>query len=333
MAAFKGLVLREADGKVSHAVETISEADLPPGEVTVAVEYSTLNYKDGMILNGIGRLVRKYPHVPGIDFAGSVEQSSSPQYNAGDKVVLTGWRVGEVTWGGYGQKARVKAGQLVPLPPGLTTKQAMAIGTAGFTAMLAVMALEQHDLKPNGGQVLVTGAAGGVGSVSVALLANLGYQVTASTGRTDTHDYLKSLGAAAFIDRAELAKAPARPLDSERWAGAIDSVGGTTLASLITQLAYRASVASCGLAGGSDLALTVLPFLLRGANLLGIDSVMCPFDRRRDAWDRLSRDLPKGKLEAITQTIPLESVGDWAGRILKGGVRGRLVVAVTPNKS
>ncbi len=328
MGEFKGLVLREADGKVTYTVETIGDADLPPGEVTVAVDYSTLNYKDGMILNGIGRLVRKYPHVPGIDFAGTVEHSQSPDYKVGDQVILTGWRVGEVTWGGYAQKARVKANQLVHLPDGFSTKQAMAIGTAGFTAMLAVMALEDHGLKP-GAEVLVTGAAGGVGSVSVALLARLGYRVTASTGRPETHDYLKSLGAAAFIDRAELAKAPTRPLDSEKWTGAIDSVGGTTLATLMTQLAYRGSVASCGLAGGSDLSLTVVPFLLRGVNLLGIDSVMCPIDRRRAAWQRLAHDLPKDKLDAITQTIPLESAGEWAGRILKGGVRGRLVIAMT----
>jgi acrylyl-CoA reductase (NADPH) len=330
MSEFKGLVLREADGKVTHAVETIADADLPQGEVTVAVDYSTLNYKDGMIVNGIGRLVRKYPHVPGIDFAGTVEQSSSPDYKAGDKVVLTGWRVGEVSWGGYAQKARVKASQLVPLPPGLSTKQAMAIGTAGFTAMLAVMALEDHGVKPGVGDVLVTGAAGGVGSVSVAILAKLGFKVTASTGRPETHDYLKGLGASAFVDRAELAKVPARPLDSEKWAGAIDSVGGTTLATLITQLAYRASVASCGLAGGTDLALTVVPFLLRGVNLLGIDSVMCPVDRRRAAWQRLARDLPKDKLDAMIETVTLDSVGDWAGRILTGGIRGRVVVAVGP---
>ena len=332
MTEFKGLVLREADGKITSAIENISDADLPPGEVMVAVDYSTLNYKDGMIVNGIGRLVRKYPHVPGIDFAGTVEHSTSPDYKPGDKVVLTGWRVGEVQWGGYAQKARVKASQLVHLPSGLSTKQAMAIGTAGFTAMLAVMALEDHGLKPGAGDVLVTGAAGGVGSVSVALLAKLGHKVTASTGRPETHDYLKSLGAGAFIDRAELAKAPTRPLDSERWAGAIDSVGGTTLGTVITQLAYRASVASCGLAGGSDLALTVVPFLLRGVNLLGIDSVMCPIDRRLAAWQRLARDLPKDKLDAITETIPLELVGDRAGRILKGGVRGRLVIAMPPDR-
>jgi acrylyl-CoA reductase (NADPH) len=329
MSAFQGLVLRESEGTVSAAIETIDEADLPPGEVTVAVEYSDLNYKDGMILNGIGRLVRKYPHVPGIDFAGTVEHSSSPEYKPGDRVILTGWRVGEMAWGGYAQKARVKASQLVHLPAALSTKQAMAIGTAGFTAMLAVMALEDHGLKPGAGEVLVTGAAGGVGSVSVALLAKLGHKVTASTGRPETHDYLKGLGAAAFIDRADLAKAPARPLDSEKWVGAIDSVGGTTLATLITQLAYRASVASCGLAGGSDLAMTVVPFLLRGVNLLGIDSVMCPIERRRAAWDRLARDLPHDKLDSITETIPLAELQAAARRILKGGVRGRLVVELT----
>ncbi|HEY5209340.1 MAG TPA: MDR family oxidoreductase [Stellaceae bacterium] len=329
MSNFTGLMLREAGGKVTAAIETIAEADLPPGEVTVAVEYSTLNYKDGMILNGIGRLVRKYPHVPGIDFAGTVAQSTAPEYQPGDKVILTGWRVGEVAWGGYAQKARVKASQLVPLPAGLTTKHAMAIGTAGLTAMLAVMALEEHGLKPGAGEVLVTGAAGGVGSVATALLANLGHRVTASTGRPETHDYLRGLGAAVFIDRAELAKAPARPLDGEKWAGAIDSVGGTTLASLITQLAYRGSVAACGLAGGSDLPLTVLPFLLRGVNLLGIDSVMCPADRRRAAWLRLARDLPLDRLDAITETIPLDAVAARAGDILKGGVRGRLVIEIS----
>jgi acrylyl-CoA reductase (NADPH) len=328
MSDFKGLVLRETDGMVTAAIETIKDTDLPPGEVTVAVDYSTLNYKDGMILNGIGRLVRKYPHVPGIDFAGTVEQSAAPDYQPGDHVLLTGWRVGEVSWGGYAEKARVKANQLVPLPEGLTTKQAMAIGTAGFTAMLAVMALEDHGLKPGEGDVLVTGAAGGVGSVAVAILAKLGYRVTASTGRPQTHDYLSGLGASAFIDRAELAKAPARPLDNERWAGAIDSVGGTTLASILTQLKYRASVASCGLAGGSDLGTTVLPFLLRGINLLGIDSVMCPPDRRRAAWHRLARDLPLDRLEAMIETISLAEAAEWGGRILQGGVRGRVVVAI-----
>jgi len=326
MSKFNGLMLREADGKVSARIETIADEALPPGDVTVAVEYSTLNYKDGMILNGLARLVRKYPHVPGIDFAGTVERSDSPNYKPGDKVVLTGWRVGETSWGGYAQKARVKASQLVPLPPGLTTKHAMAIGTAGFTAMLCVLALEEHGLKHGEGEVLVTGAAGGVGSVATAILAHLGSRVTASTGRPETHEYLRNLGASAFIDRAELAKPPTRPLDTERWTCAIDAVGGTTLASVLTQLKYRASVAACGLTGGSDLATTVIPFLLRGVNLLGIDSVMCPVERRLEAWRRLARDLPENRLDSLSQTIPLEAAPAFAHRILKGEIRGRVVI-------
>jgi acrylyl-CoA reductase (NADPH) len=326
MAQVKALVLREAQGKVSAAIERIEESALPAGEVTVAVEYSTLNYKDGLILNGLGRLVRSYPHVPGIDFAGTVERSDASGYKPGDKVVLTGWRVGEVQWGGYAEKARVKAAQLVRLPDGLTTKRAMAIGTAGFTAMLAVIALEQHGLSPEKGEVLVTGAAGGVGSVAVAVLAKLGYRVIASTGRPEQHGFLSGLGAAGFIDRAELAKPPARPLDSERWAGAIDAVGSTTLASLLTQLKYGASVAACGLAGGNDLPASVIPFLLRGVNLLGIDSVMCPFERRQAAWARLARDLPMAKLDALTETVPLEALPELGQKILKGAVRGRIVV-------
>ncbi len=271
MASFKALLLEETDGKATARIASLDEAALPPGEVTVDVAYSTLNYKDGMILEGIGRLVRSYPHVPGVDFAGTVARSDSPDFKPGDPVLLTGWRVGESQWGGYAAKARVKASYLVKLPAGLSLKRAMALGTAGFTAMLAVMALERHGLKPGDGEVLVTGAAGGVGSVAIALLASLGHAVTASTGRVSTHDYLRSLGASAIIDRAELAKAPARPLDKERWAGAIDAVGGTTLATILTQLRYRGSVAACGLAGGSELPATVIPFLLRGVNLLGIE--------------------------------------------------------------
>ena len=325
---FTALLLEENAGTVSARVASLPESDLPPGDVTVAVEYSTLNYKDGMILQGIGKLVRKYPHVPGVDFAGRVESSTSPEWQAGDKVVLTGWRVGENSWGGYAQKARVKASQLVRLPDGLTTKRAMAIGTAGFTAMLAVMALEDNGLKPGAGEVLVTGAAGGLGSVAVAILAKLGYHVAASTGRPETHDYLKSLGARVLIDRAELAKPPARPLDSERWAGCIDSVGSTTLATALTQLKYRAAAASCGLAGGSDLPATVLPFLLRGVRLIGIDSVMCPLPQRQAAWARLARDLPFDKLDAMTETARLADLPRLAPTILKGGIRGRLVVDV-----
>ncbi len=328
MSDFRALLLEESGGKVAARIANLPESDLPPGEVTVAVEYSTLNYKDGMILEGVGRLVRKYPHVPGVDFAGSVESSTSPEWKPGDKVVLTGWRVGEMQWGGYAQKARVKASQLIRLPPAISTKRAMAIGTAGFTSMMAVMALEAHGLKPGMGEVLVTGAAGGVGSVAVAILAKLGYQVAASTGRPETHDYLKSLGASSFIDRAELAKLPARPLDSERWAGAIDSVGSTTLATVLTQMKYRGSVAACGLASGSDLPSSVIPFLLRGVKLLGIDSVLCPQDERKAIWARLARDLPLDKLHAITQTIKLEDLQGWGAKILKGGVRGRVVVEI-----
>ncbi len=326
MGEIKALVLREAEGKVQPRIERIDERALPPGEVTVAVEYSTLNYKDGLILNGLGRLVRSYPHIPGIDFAGTVEQSASPDYKPGDKVVLTGWRVGELTWGGYAEKARVKAAHLVALPAGLTTRRAMAIGTAGFTAMLAVIALEQHGLAPEKGEVLVTGAAGGVGGVAVSVLAKLGYRVIASTGRPEQHDFLRGLGAAGFIDRAELAKPPSRPLDAERWAGAVDAVGSTTLASLLTQLKYGGSAAACGLAGGNDLPASVIPFLLRGVNLLGIDSVMCPIERRREAWSRLARDLPPEKLDALTETVPLEALPGLGQKILKGGVRGRIVV-------
>jgi acrylyl-CoA reductase (NADPH) len=326
MAEFRALVLHETGGKVEPSIERVAEDRLPPGEVTVAVEHSTLNYKDGLILNGLGRLVRQYPHVPGIDFAGTVERSDTPAWQPGDKVILTGWRVGEVQWGGYAEKARVKAEHLVRLPDGMTTAQAMAIGTAGFTAMLAVMALERHGLEPGQGEVLVTGAAGGVGSIAVALLANLGHRVAASTGRIDTHEYLRRLGAATIVDRASLAQPPAKPLDVERWAGAIDAVGSTTLATVLTQLKYRASVAACGLAGGNDLPTTVIPFLLRGVNLLGIDSVMCPVPERQEAWRRLVRDLPMGKLGETVEHARLEDVPALGKKILKGGIRGRVVV-------
>ncbi|MBV8653957.1 MAG: oxidoreductase [Alphaproteobacteria bacterium] len=328
MSDFAALVLHEVNGKVEPRLERVEEAALPAGDVTVKVEYSTLNYKDGMVLKGLGRLVRKYPHVGGVDFAGTVERSDSPDFKPGDPVLLTGWRVGEVQWGGYGQKARVKASMLVKRPDGLSAKRAMAIGTAGFTSMLCVMALEQQGVKPESGDVLVTGAAGGVGSVAIAILAKLGYRVTASTGRSATHDYLRGLGAATFIDRAELAKKPEKPLDSERWAGAIDAVGSTTLATILTQLKYRGAVAACGLAGGNDLPATVIPFLLRGVKLIGIDSVMCPQAERQEAWQRLVRDLPMEKLDAMIETVPLAALPDLAGRILKGETRGRVVVDV-----
>jgi len=293
--------------------------------VTVEVAYSTLNYKDGMILNGLGRLVRIYPHVPGIDFAGTVAESSSPEYRKGDRVILTGWGVGESRWGGYAQKARIDAKHLVKCPAELSLRQAMAIGTAGFTAMLAATALEDRGLTPQAGEVLVTGASGGVGSVAVALLAARGYAVTASTGRAANHSYLRELGARTIIDRAEIAS-PKRLLDTERWAGAVDAVGGATLAAVLTQLNYRASVAACGLAGGNELATTVIPFLLRGVNLLGIDSVRCPLAPRQTAWRRLARELPLAKLDAMTETIKLAALPALAGDILKGEVRGRVVV-------
>jgi len=326
--SFRALVLHEEGGKLVPRIETLDEERLPAGEVTVAVEYSTLNYKDAMILQGIGRLVRNYPHVPGIDFAGTVERSDSPEFNPGDPVVLTGWRVGEVQWGGYAERARVKAAYLVRRPQGLDARRAMAIGTAGFTAMLAVLALERHGLEPGMGDVLVTGAAGGVGSVAVSLLSRLGHRVVASTGRPEQLGYLQGLGAAELIDRATLAQKPTRPLDSERWAGAVDPVGGTTLATVLTQLKHRASVAACGLAGGSDLPATVIPFLLRGINLLGIDSVMCPYAERLEAWARLARDLPLDRLDRMTETVPLSALPELAPKILEGAVRGRVVVDV-----
>ena len=326
--SFRALVLHEEGGKLVPRIETLDEERLPAGEVTVAVEYSTLNYKDAMILQGIGRLVRNYPHVPGIDFAGTVERSDSPEFNPGDPVVLTGWRVGEVQWGGYAERARVKAAYLVRRPQGLDARRAMAIGTAGFTAMLAVLALERHGLEPGMGDVLVTGAAGGVGSVAVSLLSRLGHRVVASTGRPEQRGYLQGLGAAELIDRATLAQKPTRPLDSERWAGAVDPVGGTTLATVLTQLKHRASVAACGLAGGSDLPATVIPFLLRGINLLGIDSVMCPYAERLEAWARLARDLPLDRLDRMTETVPLSALPELAPKILGGAVRGRVVVDV-----
>jgi acrylyl-CoA reductase (NADPH) len=329
MATFRALMLHEEGGKIVPQIEPVDEERLPPGEVTVAVECSTLNYKDGMILQGIGRLVRNYPHVPGVDFAGTVERSDAPEFKPGDPVILTGWRVGETQWGGYAQKARVPASYLVRRPEGISARQAMAIGTAGFTAMLAVIALERRGLKPDAGDVLVTGAAGGVGSVGMALLSRLGHRVVASTGRPEQRDYLIELGAADLVDRATLAAKPSRPLDAERWAGAIDAVGGTTLATILTQLKYRASVAACGLAGGSDLPATVIPFLLRGVNLLGIDSVMCPRGERIEAWQRLVRDLPLDRLDRMTETVPLSALPGLAPKILAGATRGRIVVDVT----
>ena len=326
---FRALVLDEADDGVAAAIRELGDDDLPDGEVTVAVRYSDLNYKDGMILKGIGRLVRNYPHVPGIDLAGTVTASSAPGIEIGDEVLVTGYRLGEVHWGGYAERARVRGDWVVKIPRGLDAYRAMALGTAGFTSMIAVMALEDAGLAPGAGEVLVTGANGGVGSVAVILLAALGHEVVASTGRMETADDLKALGAATVIDRAELAAEPQRPLASERWAGAIDAVGGTTLASILTGLKYGGSVASCGLAGGNALNTTVIPFLLRGVKLLGIDSVMYPRDRREEAWRRLADELPMDRIDAVSQTVTLDGLPDLAGRILKGQTRGRVVVDVT----
>ena len=327
---FKALIVDKAeDGTVSQAIEEIGEDRLPAeGDVTIAVEYSTLNYKDGLCLTGAGGLVRTYPHVPGIDFAGTVETSKDGRYKPGDKVVLTGWRVGEAWWGGYAQKARVKADWLVPLPEGMSTKQAMAVGTAGFTAMLAVMALEDHSLSPDKGEVLVTGAAGGVGSIATAILAKLGYQVAAATGRPETADYLTGLGASRIVPREELNETTKRPLEPETWAGCIDAVGGAMLARLLGQMKYGCSVAAVGLAGGAQLPATVIPFLLRGVNLLGIDSVMRPYDDRLRAWGRIAADLPMNKLEAAIQPATLGDLPKLGGAILKGQVKGRVVVDV-----
>ena len=326
---FRGLVLDEAEGGVAASVRELEEADLPDGEVTVAVKYSDLNYKDGMILKGIGRLVRSYPHVPGIDLAGTVTASNAPGIAVGDEVLVTGYRMGEIRWGGYAERACVPADWVVKIPDGLDARRAMALGTAGFTAMIAVMALEQAGLVPGAGEVLVTGANGGVGSVAVIVLAALGHEVVASTGRMETADDLKALGAASVVDRAELAAEPERPLASERWAGAVDAVGGTTLASILTGLKHSAAVAACGLAGGSALNTTVIPFLLRGVRLLGIDSVMYPHGPRQEAWRRLAAELPMDRIDAVSETVGLDALPGLADRILKGQTRGRVVVDVT----
>ena len=326
----KALIVRkEGDEKPVAGVEDISEDMLPEAEVTVAVEYSTVNYKDGLCIGPGGGLVRKYPHIPGIDFAGTVESSSDARYAPGDKVVLTGWRVGEAHWGGYAEKARVRADWLVPLPEGLTTRAAMAVGTAGFTAMLAVMALEDHGLTPGHGEVLVTGAAGGVGSVATAILAAKGYDVAGVTGRPEQADYLKSLGASRIVAREELNETTKRPLEAETWAGCVDAVGGAMLARVLGQMKYGGSVAAVGLAGGADLPATVIPFLLRGVNLLGIDSVMQPYDARVRAWEQIAATLPMDKLEAMVTPATLADLPGLGRDILKGQVKGRVVVDVT----
>lgn len=324
---FKAILISKTDSAQTAQVTDLDEGRLPEGDVTVRVEYSTLNYKDALAITGKGPVVRKFPMVPGIDLAGAVEASGDPEWKAGAKVVLNGWGVGEAHWGGLAERARVKGAWLVPLPAALATRQAMAIGTAGYTAMLSVLALERHGVKPGDGEVLVTGAGGGVGGVAIALLAKLGYRVVASTGRAAEADYLRSLGAAEVVDRAQLSS-PGKPLGKERWAAAIDSVGSHTLANVCATTRYRGAVAACGLAQGMDFPGTVAPFILRGVTLYGIDSVMAPRPLRLEAWSRLARDLDPAKLEAITREIPLAGAIPAAAELLAGKVRGRLVVNV-----
>jgi acrylyl-CoA reductase (NADPH) len=327
VATFKAIRIDKADKGTTAALTQFDEAELMDGDVTVRVEWSTLNYKDGLALTGKAPVVRRFPMIAGIDFAGTVEASSHPQWKAGDKVVCTGWGMGETHLGAYAEKARVKGDWLVALPQGLSTRDAMAIGTAGFTAMLSVLALEKHGLSPKSGPVVVTGAAGGVGSVATAVLSKLGYHVIASTGRAAEADYLKEIGAAEVIDRNELS-APAKPLAKERWAGGVDSVGSTTLANLLSMTKYGGAIAACGLAAGMDLPSSVAPFILRGVCLLGIDSVMCPIEPRKAAWQRLASDLDRTKLSEITQEIALDEVPEWGAKILAGQVRGRIVVKI-----
>ncbi|MBY0299468.1 MAG: oxidoreductase [Methylobacterium sp.] len=328
MATFKAVVIEKAESGQRAALTTFDEADLMEGDVTVRVTHSTLNYKDGLALTGQAPVVRRFPMIPGIDFAGVVEQSSHPDWKPGDAVVLNGWGTGETHLGAYAEKARVKGDWLVPLPASLTPQQAMAIGTAGYTAMLSVLALERHGLSPASGPAVVTGAAGGVGSVAIALLAKAGWHVVASTGRAAEADYLHGLGAAEIIGREELAK-PAKPLAKERWAAGIDAVGATTLANVLSMTRYGGAVAACGLAGGMDLPTSVAPFILRGIALYGIDSVMAPQALRREAWSRLARDLDHAALAAMTTTIGLDAVIDQGPEILAGRTRGRVVVAIS----
>jgi acrylyl-CoA reductase (NADPH) len=327
MGSFKAFVLDQHLNIQTCQIKEFEDHALPPGDVTVAVEYSSLNYKDGLAVTGTGKIIRQFPMVPGIDLSGTVLESSDARYKVGDRVLATGWGMGERSWGGYTQKNRVKADWLVPLPTGIDTRQAMAIGTAGFTAMLCVMALEHQGVKP-GDEVVVTGAGGGVGSVSVAVLSKLGYKVVASTGRFETHEYLRSLGASDVIDRSIFNNPSGKPLDSERWHGAVDSVGGATLATLIKSMKYGGSIAACGLAGGADISTTVFPFILRAVNLLGVDSAYTPPPKRWEAWRRITSDLPSAKLEQMTRVISLSEVERFSKEILAGKVQGRIVVDV-----
>jgi acrylyl-CoA reductase (NADPH) len=327
LATFKAIRIDKADKGTTAALTQFDEAELMEGDVTVRVEWSTLNYKDGLAVTGKAPVVRRFPMIAGIDFAGTVEQSSHPQWKAGDKVICDGWGMGETHLGAYAEKARVRGEWLVRLPEGMSTREAMAIGTAGYTAMLSVLALEKQGLTPSHGPMVVTGAAGGVGSVAIAVLSKLGYHVIASTGRASEAGYLMSLGAAEVIDRNELS-GPAKPLAKERWAGGIDSVGSTTLANLLSMTKYGGAIAACGLAAGMDLPSSVAPFILRGVCLLGIDSVMCPIEQRKVAWSRLAGDLDRAKLTEITHEIGLSDVIEAGARILAGQVRGRIVVKI-----
>jgi len=320
---------KDNEGNVTAAMVELDTSSLPDADVLVAVEYSTLNYKDGLVLSGLGGLVRQYPHIPGIDFAGTVLESQSDAYKSGDKVLLTGWRVGETHWGGYAEQARVNAQWLTPLPDGFSTRHAMAIGTAGVTAMLGIMALENAGMQKDNGPVLVTGASGGVGSIACALLSANGYEVDAVTGRESSADHLRSLGVSNIIPRSEVATANAKPLNKEQWAGCIDSVGGEMLTNVLTRMKYGTSIAAIGLAGGAALDTTVIPFLLRGINLLGIDSVMCPSEKRAIAWQRLANELSMKHLESMIEEVTLEEVPNLAKAIIAGQVQGRTVVKVS----
>jgi len=327
VAVFKAIVIEKADNGTKAALTDFDEANLMDGDVTVRVEYSTLNYKDGLAITGKAPVVRRFPMIAGIDFAGTVDSSSHAAWKNGDKVILTGWGCGETHLGAYAEKARVKGDWLVPLPKTMSARDAMSIGTAGFTAMLAVMALERHGLTPASGPIAVTGAAGGVGSVAIAILAQRGFTVHAATGRPKEADYLKGLGASEIVDRKEFA-GPVKPLAKERWAGAIDAVGSSTLANLLSMIRYGGAVAACGLAGGMDLPGSVAPFILRGVCLYGIDSVMCPIERRKEAWKRLETGLERQKLATMTREIGLSDIFGVAPEILSGQIRGRIVVKI-----
>lgn len=327
MSRFRALLISKADDGQSVDWTELSEDELMDGDVTVRVTHSTLNYKDGLAVTGTAPIVRSWPMIPGIDLAGVVESSTHPDYKEGDEVLVNGWGLGETHYGGYAERARVKGDWLVPVPPAFSCEDAMAIGTAGYTAMLCVLALEAHDVTPDRGPIVVTGASGGVGSVAIAVLAKLGYEVAASTGRTEEADYLKSLGASEIVDRSEFS-GKARPLARERWAGAVDAVGSTTLANVIAQTKYYGCVAACGLAQGPDLPASVMPFILRGITLQGVESVMAPKAKRVEAWSRLAQDLDIAKLKAITDVHPLSEVLELAPQIVAGKVRGRVVFSV-----